>query len=406
MTLSRRHGFGWMAWCIAVGLGVSGCGPENTVEPLADTEVVDSVTPPSEPEEVLEPVEPPQSVQDEAVAYVSAMSLEEKVAGLFVLFHPDTEIEGVEEFYDRLPVSGFLLLRSNLPGPLADDAEFVASLSRMSELPLLLAVDQEGPPITRIRPDELPGHQELGQGDPRDTRGVFTSRNQLVADIGANVNFGIVADVSSGPDSYIDNRTFGSDAKKVAAHVFHAVDGRAPGVAQTLKHFPGHGMTTDDSHVVIPRVSIDLDEWRINHGRPFRVGIGQGVELVMMSHLVVQNIDDQPASLSPFWVSFLRDEWGFDGVIVTDDLAMLQASGEEEFADPADNVIRALNAGVDLIVHTDFGPPDQELSRYDDLIPEVIDRVMSGEVTIDTIDAALTRVIALRLLLGGVGGGF
>lgn len=388
-----------MGGVTALGLVISGCVAEIVSEPSVETAVVESVAPPPESEPAPETPSAEELLREEALAYVSAMSLEEKVAALFVVFHPGTETDVFEEFYDRLPVSGFLLLRSNLPGPIADDAEFVASLSGLSDLPLLFTVDQEGPPITRIRPDDLPGHRELGQGDPRGTRDVFAARNQLVADIGANVNFGIVADVSSGPDSYIDNRTFGSDAKNVAAHVYHAVGGRAPGVAQTLKHFPGHGMTTDDSHIVIPRVSMDVDDWLADHGRPFRVGIRQGAELVMMSHLVVVNVDDQPASLSPFWVDFLRDQWGFDGVIVTDDLAMLQASGEEEFADPVENAVRALNAGVDLIVHTDFGPPDQEFSRYDDLIPALIDRIRAGDVPLSVIDEALTRVVTLRLLL-------
>ena len=390
---------------IVVGAFLAGCGSEETREPVVDIAVTPSMMPPPEPDTASQTPDPSELIRDEALAYVQSLSLDEKVAGLFVVFHPGTEIDVFEEFHDRLPVGGFLLLRSNLPGPVADDAQFVAELSALSDLPFLLAVDQEGPPITRIRPDDLPGHQELGRGDPRVTRDVFGARNQLVANLGANINFGIVADVSSGPDSYIDNRTFGSDARKVSAHVFHAVNGRAPGVAQTLKHFPGHGMTKDDSHVVIPRVSMDMDDWLVDHGRPFRVGIGQGAELVMMSHLVLENVDDQPASLSAFWVDFLRDQWGFEGVIVTDDLAMLQASGEEEFADPVENAVRALNAGVDLIVHTDFGPPDQDLSRYDDLIPALIDRVAAGDVPLHVIDEALTRVVTLRLLLGGVGGG-
>jgi len=301
MTRVRRDPIALVAWAIGVGIIISGCtaGPTSAEveDQLEDTVLAESVTPPPEPERVAEVPSPEDLLREEALAYVASLSLEEKVAGLFVVFHPGIELDVFEEFYDRLPVAGFLLLRSNLPGPLEEDAEFIASLSGMSKLPLLLAVDQEGPPITRIRPDDLPGHRDLGQGHPRDTRGVFVSRNQLVADIGANVNFGIVADVSSGPESYIDNRTFGQDAKNVAAHVFHAVNGRAAGVAQTLKHFPGHGMTTDDSHVVIPRVSMDLDDWLADHGRPFRVGIAQGVDLVMMSHLVVSNADNQPASL-------------------------------------------------------------------------------------------------------------
>jgi beta-N-acetylhexosaminidase len=394
------------AWTIAAGVVVAWAVAGVFSEPSADAPAVESATSTLEPEAGPAPLSDEELRHAEASAYVKSLSLEDKVAALFVVFHPGTEPDAFKEFHNRLPVSGFLLLRSNLPGPLSDDAEFVASLNTLSEIPMLIAVDQEGPPITRIRHDELPGHVELGQGNPQDTRVVFSRRNQLVADVGANVNFGIVADVSPGPDSYIDNRTFGSDVKTVTAHVFHAVNGRSPGVAQTLKHFPGHGMTDDDSHVVIPRVSIDLDEWSVTHGRPFRVGISQGVDLVMMSHLVVSNLDSNPASLSPFWVNYLRDEWGFDGVIVSDDLAMLQVSGEEEFDNPVDNVIRALNAGVDVIVHTDFGPTEQELSRYDQLIPAVIDRVIAGEVSVETIDRALTRVVTLRLLLGGVGRGF
>lgn len=395
-----------VAGALAIGVVVSGCGAEDNSPPPPSTVVAESVAPPPEPEPKPDTLSPEEVLREEALATVKAMSLDEKVAALFVVFHPGTELEIFEQFYDRLPVSGFLLLRANLPGPRDADATFVRSMSEITDLSLILAVDQEGSPITRIVHDDLPGHRELGDGDPRDTQAAFAARNQLVADLGANVNFGIVADVSSGPESYIDNRTFGSDAQNVAAHVFHAVRGRAPGVAQTLKHFPGHGMTTDDSHVIIPRVSMDLDTWLTDHGRPFRVGIGQGVELVMMSHLVVSNVDDQPASLSPFWVSYLRDQWGFEGVIVTDDLAMLSASGEEEFADPVNNAVRALNAGVDLIVHSDFGPPDQEFSRYDELIPALVDRVVAGDVSVDTIDEALTRVISLRLLLGGVSGGF
>jgi len=406
MTRSRPHLSGLMGLLAAVGVVLSGCLTPDVSEFADDETPADVVIPPLEPDDFFDTTTEEQLLWAEASDIVRGLSLDEKVAALFVIFHPGTEVETFEDFFDRLPVSGFLLLRSNLPGPHPDDQEFVTSLAGISELPVLLAVDQEGPPVARIRADGLPGHKELGQGDPRDTREVFAERNQLVADLGANVNFGTVADISPGPSSYIDNRAFGSDPKKVTAHVFHAVNGRVPGVAQTLKHFPGHGLTAEDSHVVIPRVEIEFDDWLDRHGQPFQAGIGQGVDMVMMSHIVVSNLDPNPASLSPFWVSFLRDQWGFEGVIVTDDVAMLQASGEEEFRDPVENVIRALNAGVDLIVHSDFGPPDQTSSRYDELIPAVIDRVRAGDVTVNTIDQALTRVISLRLVLGRVSGGF
>jgi beta-N-acetylhexosaminidase len=392
---------------LVVGLVLGGCQPGSGPA----VEVASEEAPGPAFGDILEPHVAEEgdsglsSLEEEITARINSLTLAEKIAGLFVVFHPGVSLDEFQQFHDRVPVAGFLLLRSNLPGQIDDDAAFIGQLGQLGQPALILAVDQEGAPITRIRPDDLPGHAELGQGDPRVTRDVFGQRNDLVARLGANVNFGIVADVSSGPDSYIDTRSFGRDYATVASHVYQAVLGRAPGVAQTLKHFPGHGMTEEDSHVVVPRVGMSFEQWEMTHSRPFRAGVLAGVDMVMLSHVVVTSVSDDPATLSPFWVDVLRDEWGFEGVIVTDDLAMLTASGEEEFADSTQNVVRSLNAGVDLIVHTDFGPPGQELSRYDSLIAEVLEAVERGEIDEATVDRALRRVLALRLSLGDFSGG-
>jgi len=400
-TLRARRRTGLIV-TLLVAVALGGCQPQNPA--------TDQLPPqPDEAPAVSDTHESDQtsggdsdwSEQNEDIAdYIQGLTIGEKIAGLFVVFHPGVSIDEFREFHDRVPVAGFLLLRSNLPGPIDDDSVLVGRLAQLGHPALILAVDQEGGPITRIRPDELPGHADLGQQDPQVTREVFTERNDLVASLGANVNFGIVADVSSGPDSYIDSRSFGQDYQTVARHVYQAVLGRAPGVAQVIKHFPGHGMTVEDSHVVVPRVDMSMEQWERTHSIPFRAGVLARADMVMMSHVVVSSVSDEPASLSKFWVDILREEWGFDGVIVTDDLAMLAASGEEEFADSAANVVRALQAGVDLIVHTDFGPPGQERSRYDSLIESLVEAVEQGELDEATVDRALTRVVALRLHLG------
>jgi beta-N-acetylhexosaminidase len=386
-----------LAGCVSAAVPEAGTG----MGPTSLTEGVDSGGE-TDTAQITDGVE--RDVDAEVAQIMATMTVEEKVASLFVVFYPGVDGDDFAKFYSRFPVSGFLLLRSNLPGPFEDDRDFVTQLAELSDIPLLLAVDQEGGPIRRIREDNLPGHSELGAGQPRDTREVFRSRNQLVSQLGATVNFGIVADVSGGPDAYIDNRSFGTDFSLVAGHVTEAVAGGVPGVAQALKHFPGHGMTQEDTHVVIPRVTMSKDEWLASHARPFRAGIAAGVEMVMLSHVVVQPIDSAPASLSKTWVSVLRDEWGFEGVIVTDDLAMLQVSGESEYEDAQATAVAALNAGADLIIHTDFGPPDQEISRYDDLIPGVVEAVAQGDIGRDVIDRAVQRVLTLRLLLGSVSG--
>jgi beta-N-acetylhexosaminidase len=140
-------------------------------------------------------------------------------------------------------------------------------------------------------------------------------------------------------------------------------------------------------------------EWQTTHAVPFRTGISQGADAVMLSHVVVVDVDDQPASLSQTWVEVLRNDWGFEGLIVTDDLAMLSASGEAEFADPVLNAIRAIRAGVDLIVHTDFGPVSGDGSRYEAVVMGIVEAVESGEIDFVTVYQAAQRVVAFRLLL-------
>src|SRR5690606_27031445 len=140
------------------------------------------------------------------------------------------------------------------------------------------------------------------------------------------------------------------DAASVSARVAEAVAGERGIVLSTLKHFPGHGGAPGDSHRLIPMTDMSVDAWRANEAPPFQAGIDAGAELVMMGHLRYTAVDDAPASLSPAWYRILRDELGFTGVAVTDDLTMLEASGDPAYADPTANGVAALAAGADLLL--------------------------------------------------------
>lgn len=335
----------------------------------------------------------------------STWTLEHKVASLFVVYVPGQDSNLLRQVLDEVPVGGFLLLASNLPGPIESDVSFANDLLELANPPLLISVDQEGGPVRRIFSDGLPAARELGEGPVELTRETFLARNTLVKQLGANVNFGVVADVSSGPDSFIDSRSFGTNPAEVARHVRAALQGSIPGVASTLKHFPGHGMTTEDSHLVVPRVEVNPKNWVVTHGLPFFLGVQERPDMVMLSHLVVAPVDTQPASLSRVWVDILRNDLGFSGVVVTDDLAMLEASGEEAFADPVANAVAALTAGADLLIHTDFGPAEDGSSHYRSLIAGVAAAVRAGAIDEATVDSAVDRVLTLRFSLGGVSGG-
>src|SRR5690606_28074457 len=121
------------------------------------------------------------------------------------------------------------------------------------------------------------------------------------ADTGANVNFGIIADVPPGPSSFISSRALGTDPDSASTRVVAAVKGEAGIVLSTLKHFPGHGAAPGDSHHSIPTTAQTLEQWRGADAKPFIAGIGAGAELLMFGHLAYTAVDAAPASLSARW---------------------------------------------------------------------------------------------------------
>lgn len=340
-----------------------------------------------------EPVDPLEVLIDQEVV---ALELRQKLAGLMIVTIAGMDATVHREFLERIPAAGFLMLGGNLQGDPGAISEFVGAIQDGGEFPLLITVDQEGSPIARIGGDAFPGARKLGAGDVADTAEAFAARQDLVASAGANVNFGVVADVSQGPGAYIHSRSFSTDPLVVSEHVAVAVAARTPGVAQTLKHFPGHGMVFADTHTVVPSTDITLDAWRTSHAVPFIRGIASGVELVMTAHIRVPSVSKDPASLSDDWIALLRHELGFEGVIITDDLSMLENSGEDAYQDPAATMVAALVAGNDLLMLAVDAGRDPGYQTYDRALDALVAAVESGVVSVEQVDASLKRVLSLR----------
>ena len=328
------------------------------------------------------------------------MDIRTKLAGLMVLTVSGMDPLAHREVMERIPAAGFLLGRSNLVGDTAAIRALVAALQEGSEFPLMMAVDQEGSPVARIAGDGSPGARVLGSGSLADTAAAFLSRQQLVDRAGANVNFGLVADVSGGPGAYIHSRSFSTAPQAVSDHVVAAMSAGVSEVAQTLKHFPGHGMVFEDSHVEIPVAELSIEQWRATHALPFIAGIAAGAPLVMTGHIRVPQISKDPASLSNDWVDILRGELGFQGVIITDDLSMLENSGEDSYRDPARNAVAAMIAGNDLILLAVDPGVDPTYSTYDTVLAALEAAVAEGAISEDQVDASLLRVLRLRSGLG------
>jgi beta-N-acetylhexosaminidase len=330
---------------------------------------------------------------DPARAFVlrrlSAMTLADKAASVLMLHTPGTDADALADLVHEEGLGGLILMGDNVPSPDSGLAGITSAVVADPELPPLIAIDQEGGVVRRIRSDAGPAAASLRSRPAEESRDAFADRAALLAERGVNVNFGIVADATGQPGSFIRSRTLGDTPADAAPRVAAAVQGERDLVLSTLKHFPGHGVAPGDSHSSIPGTGMHETEWRTTHAEPFEAGIDAGAELVMFGHLRFPAVDAAPASLSPRWHEILREDLEFEGVAVTDDLSMLEHSGEAQFADPIENAVRALEAGNDLLLYV--GPLDVNAT-----VDAVTEAVESGRIPEERLDAAARRVLALR----------
>ena len=386
-------------------MALSGCqlptpvpsGPSEPIVLELEPALPRELPPPPEPEPEPESFDPVEEAVNRAIA---DMDLRTKLAGLMVVTISGMDPEVHQEFLEEVPAAGFLLLAGNLQGDVYTIRDFISALHEGQDFPLITAVDQEGNPVARIPGDQFPGARVLGAGDTTSTAEAFLARQQLVDRAGANVNFGVVADVSLGSGAYIHSRSFSMNPVVASEHVSVAVTAEVPEVAQTLKHFPGHGLVFADSHRVVPSSDISLEQWRTTHALPFEAGIAAGAELVMTGHIRVPSVSQDPATLSDDWVQILRDDLGFEGVIITDDLRMLRNSGEEQYRDPAALAVAALVSGHDLIMLAVDPAEDPTYETYPLMLDAMEQAVKDGVVSEEHVDQSLRRVLTLRSALG------
>ncbi|MFT4036531.1 MAG: glycoside hydrolase family 3 N-terminal domain-containing protein [Thermomicrobiales bacterium] len=329
------------------------------------------------------------SAQVAAEAVVAGMSLRQQVARMF-MFPISGPVLLPEEarWLETLQPGGVILVQQNF-GTAAEVQALTAALHATNPvLPPLVALDQEGGIVSRLADDPAPDATVLGTLPLAQISELAGQRAALLAAYGFDVNFAPVADVAFSPDSFMAGRTFGADPQQVADCVVAYLEGvAASGVLHCVKHFPGHGRVTVDSHSALPVLEVDAETWLAQEAVPFAAAVAAGVPMVMLGHLAVPMWDDLPASLSPLAVQALREDLGFAGVIVTDDLFM----GALDAWAPLEIVDLALEAGVDLLLYV--GVPDTPLA----LVNHVVNRVLQGEVPEDRITASAQRIVTAQL---------
>lgn len=373
-----------------------------------ETQETESIPQTEEPEatETQTVVDP---LVEQAAQIVSGMTLEEKVAQMFFITpealtgYGQVTVAGdaTNEAYQKYPVGGLIYNSQNL----VDIDQTKTMMAKMQQyadsrisLPVFLGVDEEGGSVTRIASNEAYGITNVNNmsdigatGDTQNAYQAGVTIGTYLSDLGFNLDFAPVADVLTVSDSVIGNRSFGTDSELVASMALSELQGlESMGIQGVMKHFPGHGGVSGDSHSGAVSTDKSLEELFASELVPFQRAIDGGAEFLMVGHIAAPNVtgDDTPASLSKVMITdVLRTQMGYQGVVITDAMNMTAITANHA-ADEA--AVLAVNAGADMILMPeDFG------KAYNG----VIDAVNNGTIDEYRINEAVVRIVKAKLAL-------
>lgn len=356
------------------------------------------------PAEIYVSSDIPQKVKDK----VKSMSLEQKAAQLFFVTPEDiTQVdaatvagEDTKKAYEQYPVGGIVYFSRNIQGPeqlsgmLAKTQDYAEEIAGV---PVFLGVDEEGGEVSRVAGNKNFSVTEYESmraiGDSKDTSQAYDVGKTLASylkELGFNIDFAPNADViTNSGNTVIGDRSFGEAPQLVADMASQVVKGlQDNGVSACLKHFPGHGGTIEDSHEGRAYTDKTLEEMEEKELLPFKEGIKADPDFIMAGHISIPKSlgDNTPASLSEkVLTGLLRDQYGYDGIIITDALNMKAVSGVYS---PAEASVKAILAGADMLLM-----PDDFRAAYNG----VLEAVEEGDLSEERIDASVERILRLKM---------
>jgi len=380
-----------------------------TEESAAEPEIPSESSSAMEPETAQVPVD--SDTEERIAEILSNMAPEEKAAQLFVVtpealtgFAGTVTAAGdlTREAFDEIPVGGIVYMGDNLENS-DQTREMLSGMQEISldriGIPAFLCVDEEGGTVARISgasgfdiPD-FPDMCDIGaSGDTSRAQEIGEEMGSYLSDLGFNVDFAPVADVYSNEENaVVEYRAFSSDPQVVASMAAAFSEGlSSSGVLYSYKHFPGHGNTAADSHAGFAESDADLATLRERELVPFRDGIERSVPMIMVGHISLPNVtqDDLPASLSGEIITgLLREELGYDGIVITDAMNMGAIADNYSSGEAA---LLALEAGADLLLM-----PSSFSSAYE----AVVDAIRDGTISQERVDESLTRILRTKLRL-------
>lgn len=328
---------------------------------------------------------------------INIMTMDDKLGQMLIVgLEGFTMDDNTRQMIEANHVGGFILYSSNVenPGQLVNLTNTLKLSNSTNEIPLFISVDEEGGRISRVPKElqKLPANMAIGKVDNAE----FSYKiGGILADelkaFGFNLDYAPVLDINSNPKNpVIGDRAFGTEAELVSRLGVQTMKGiQEGGVIPVVKHFPGHGDTSVDSHIGLPRVESDLERLKSFELIPFENAIRNSADAVMVAHILLPKLDaENPATLSKTIITeILRKQLGFDGVVITDDMTMGAIAKNYELGSAA---VRSVAAGSDVILVA---------HGYDNaltVLNSLKEAVESGDISEERINQSVYRILRLK----------
>ena len=348
-------------------------------------------------EENLNKKEEIKSQRDEVKELIESMSINEKIGQLMIVGFNGTSVdENLNDLVKNSYIGGVILFKDNVES-LDGVTELINNIKLLNienKIPLFISVDEEGGVVSRT-PNEflkLPSSLSIGAYN---NENMSYKVGEIIAQelklMGYNMDYAPVLDVLSNPNNtVIGSRAFGRDVDTVSNLGVSVMKGISENnVISVVKHFPGHGDTSVDSHYGLPLVEKSLEELKELEFIPFQWAINNGADVIMVSHILLQSIDSEnPATMSKKIISnILRNEMNFDGVVISDDMTMAAIMDNYDIGEAS---VKAINAGVDIILVCHGY--DNEMK----VLNSISEAVNSGEITEERLNESVYRILSLK----------
>ena len=319
----------------------------------------------------------------QSIEILNSMTLEEKVGQLLLVRVPYyNKTSTIQQYH----IGGYLLFRKDVNYKTKEELKNeINEYQSNSKIPLYIAIDEEGGSVSRlsysyIYDDAFLSPQELYNiGGYEKIKEDYINKLNLLGELGINLNLAPVADITTNPTSYMYNRSFGKGKDETSKYIKTVASTQTDKVSYVLKHFPGYGDNVD-THLDIATDDRSYDTLLHNDFIPFKTGVENGIDAILISHNIVTNIDNKPSSISRIMHNILRSDLDFNGIIMTDNLGM---NAIKHYSD--DSVyIDAVLAGNNILIVDDCDIAYNEI--YNAVLNETIPEVLLDRLVIKNIE--------------------